>query len=176
MAFLMILMSFIIAQPGIDVPGTISFQGMLTDSEGMTYDAGIYNLTFRLIRDINEDSEQTLWEEQYSIAITNNGVFSVTLGETNPLPLNLSANDLLEIQVGEEILSPRQSLTSVPFALRSSNSEQAIQALTADTAHFSLNAHHSQFSDTSLVSMNAPMADTALFAHLALYATSSDIS
>ena len=125
------------SQPRNEVPGTMSFQGLLTDSEGMTYDTGIYNLTFRLIREMNEDSEETLWEEQYSVAITDNGVFSVTLGETNPLPLNLSANDLLEIQVGDEILSPRQSLTSVPFALRSSNSEQAIQALTADTAYFS---------------------------------------
>jgi len=34
---LMILMSFIMSQPSIEVPGTMSFQGLLTDSEGGQY-------------------------------------------------------------------------------------------------------------------------------------------
>ena len=63
-------------------------------------------------------------------------------------PLTMSPNVLLETQVGDEVLSPRQSLTSVPFALKSSRSQQAYQSVHADTA---------------MAAMNAPMADTALF-------------
>ena len=39
-----ILTSVIIAQPGSDVPGNMSFQGLLTDSEGVSYEDGEYDL------------------------------------------------------------------------------------------------------------------------------------
>ena len=155
-----IFLSIINAQPGLDVPGNMFFQGFLTDSEGVTYVDGEYNLTFRLIRQIDETTEQTIWEESHSASVTN-GVFSVILGSVTPLPLNISPNVQLETQVGDEILSPRQSLTSVPFALKSSRSQQAYQSV---------------LSDTATIALNAPMADTAQFSYHSQHANNADSS
>jgi hypothetical protein len=130
--------SALIAQPQSDVPSNMSFQGLLTDTEGIAYDDGEYQLTFRLIREMNNGTEQTVWEESHLTNVSN-GVFSVVLGSENPLPLNISPNVLLETQVGDEILSPRQPLTSVPFALKSSRSQQAFQSVLSDTANFAHN-------------------------------------
>ena len=155
-----LFLSIIRAQPGTEVPGNMSFQGFLTDSEGVAYVDGDYNLTFRLIRQIDETTEQTIWEESHSASVTN-GVFSVILGSVTPLPLSISSNVQLETQVGDEILSPRQSLTSVPFALKSSRAQQAFQSVLADTA---------------MIALNAPMADTAQFSYHALDANNADSS
>ena len=128
-----LILSILIAQPGSDIPGNMSYQGFLTDSEGEAYVDGEYSLTFRLVHVMDDGSEETLWEEAHNASITN-GVFSVVLGSVVPLPLTMSPNMLLETQVGDEVLSPRQSLTSVPFALKSSRSQQAYQSVHADTA------------------------------------------
>ena len=170
-----ILTSVIIAQPGSDVPGNMSFQGLLTNSEGVAYEDGEYELVFRLIREMNDGSEQTIWEENHSANVTN-GVFSVVLGSLNPLPLNISGNVQLETQFGDEILSPRQPLTSVPFALKSSRSQQAYQSVLSDTSQYAIQAQHSQLSDTAMVSLNAPMADTAQFAHQSQHSQLSETS
>ena len=145
---IVLFFSVLIAQPGSDVPETMSFQGLLTDSDGVAYEDGSYDLTFRLIRELTDGSDQVIWEENHSANISN-GVFSVVLGYVNPLPLNISPNVQLETQVGDEVLSPRQALTSVPFALKSSRSQQAYQSV---------------LSDTAMVALNAPLADTANFA------------
>ena len=158
-----LFLSIAFAQPGSDVPANMSFQGFLTDSEGVVYADGTYDLTFRLIREMNDGSLQTIWEEGHTTLVTN-GVFSVVLGSITPLPLSISPNVQLETQVGDEVLSPRQPLTSVPFALKSSRSQQAQQSVLADSAQYALHAQHSHLSDTAMVSLNAPMADTAQFA------------
>jgi hypothetical protein len=200
LSLIILATSVLIAQPQSDVPSNMSFQGLLTDTEGIAYDDGEYQLTFRLIRVMNNGTEQTVWEESHLTNVSN-GVFSVVLGSENPLPLNIPPNVLLETQVGDEILSPRQPLTSVPFALKSSRSQQAFQSVLSDTANFahnalhathadtanfvmnlpmvdsvqfSFNAYHSQLSDTAMVSLNAPMADTANFAHNSQHSTHAD--
>ena len=155
-----LFLSIISAQPGVDVPGNMSFQGFLTDSEGVAYSDGQYDLIFRLIRQVDETTEQTIWEESHSASVTN-GVFSVILGSVTPLPLSISPNVQLETQVGDEVLSPRQPLTSVPFALKSSRSQQAYQSV---------------LSDTAMIALNAPMADTAQFSYHALDADHADSS
>ena len=58
-----LFLSIINAQPGSDVPGNMSFQGFLTDSEGVSYADGQYNLTFRLIHQADQTPENTIWEE-----------------------------------------------------------------------------------------------------------------
>ena len=155
-----LFLSIMNAQPGLEVPGNMSFQGFLTDSEGVAYADGEYNLTFRLIHQVDQTTENTIWEESHSASVTN-GVFSVILGSVTPLPLNFSPNVQLETQVGDEILSPRQSLTSVPFALKSSRAQQAFQSV---------------LSDTAMIALNAPMADTAQFSYHALDADHADSS
>jgi hypothetical protein len=172
LSLIILATSALIAQPQSDVPSNMAFQGLLTDTEGIAYDDGEYQLTFRLIREMNNGTEQTVWEESHLTNVTN-GVFSVVLGSENPLPLNIPPNVLLETQVGDEILSPRQPLTSVPFALKSSRSQQAYQSVISDTANFAHNAQLATHADTANFVMNLPMVDSVMFseqAHNSMYA------
>ena len=161
-----LLLSIIFGQQGSDIPNNMSFQGFLTDSEGVAYVDGEYDLVFRLIRQIDETTEQTIWEEFHSASVTN-GVFSVILGSVTPIPLSISPNVQLETQVGDEILSPRQPLTSVPFALKSSRAQQAFQGVLSDTAQFAFlaeTAGQATEADTAALSHHSVYADTANYA------------
>ena len=164
-----LIMSVITAQPGGFVPNAISFQGMLTNVDGSVYQDGDYELTFRLIRIIQGGTEQVMWEETHTAAVSN-GVFSVILGSNTPLPQNVPGNAMLETQVGEEILAPRQPLTSVPFALRSNSAQFSNQALVSDSSGFAQMSYHSVIADTANYVMNAPTVDTVLYAHEANHA------
>ena len=183
-----LILSVITAQPeGFSVPNAISFQGMLTNVEGSVYQDGDYELTFRLIRIIQGGTEQVMWEEVHTASVSS-GVFSVILGSNTPLPQNVPGNAMLETQVGEEILAPRQPLTSVPFALRSNSAQFSNQALVSDSSGFAQTSHHSVFADTSAFALNAPTAinatyatyaDTSMFAgqaYQAVHATYADTS
>ena len=134
--FITLLMTFIIAQPEPGVPNSVSFQGMLTTVDGAAYDDGDYELTFRLIRTLQDGNEQIIWEETHTTPV-NHGVFSVILGGMTDFPENIPGNAMLETQVGEEILSPRQPLTSVPFAFRSNRSQNSMHSIHSDSSGFS---------------------------------------
>ena len=49
-----LFLSIISAQSGSDVPGNMSFQCFLTDFEGVANANGEYNLTFRLIHQVDQ--------------------------------------------------------------------------------------------------------------------------
>jgi len=150
-----LILSLITAQPGsFSVPNAISFQGMLTNIDGSVYQDGDYELTFRFIRTMQDGSEQAIWEEVHTASVSS-GVFSVILGSNTPLPQNVPGNAMLETQVGDEILAPRQPLTSVPFALRSNSAQFSNQSLMADTAQFAHNANYSVVSDSSSYAVNS---------------------
>ena len=118
-----LIISFITAQPGnSSVPNAISFQGMLTNVDGSVYQDGDYELTFRFIRTMQDGSEQAIWEEVHTASVSS-GVFAVILGSNTPLPQYISGNTMLETQVGDEILSPRQPFSSVPFSLRANGAQ-----------------------------------------------------
>ena len=140
---LTLLASVMIAQ----VPNTMSFQGILTNPDGSAYDDGDYELTFRLIKILDDGNEQVIWEEAHTANISG-GVFAVILGSINAVPDNVPGDALLETQVGEEVLSPRQPLTSVPFAFRSNRSQFSNHSAIADTAIFAHESHHSVMAAT----------------------------
>lgn len=97
------------------VPGTINYQGILTDSGGLPV-SGYYTLTFRLF-DADVGGTQ-LWAESQDVTVTD-GMYSAQLGATTPLSgAEFSVGTWLEVAVGGETLSPRQVLASVPYALR----------------------------------------------------------
>ena len=159
-----LILSFITAQPGnSSVPNAISFQGMLTNVDGSVYQDGDYGLTFRFIRTMQDGSEQVIWEEVHTASVSS-GVFSVILGSSTPLPQYISGNAMLETQVGDEILSPRQPFTSVPFSLRANGAQFSEQALRSDSANFAQTSHHSVFADTAVFALSAPTAINAVHA------------
>ena len=115
-----LLLSIIIAQPNVDdIPNMMSFQGMLQDGDGNIYEDGEYNVTFRIF-DFFEENELMVYEDEYTVNVSN-GTFSLRLEN---LPYDIRKDAQLEIQVEEEVLSPRQSFSSVPFAKTQSNTSQ----------------------------------------------------
>ena len=159
-----LILSVITAQPGsFSVPNAISFQGMLTNVDGSVYQDGDYELTFRFIRTMQDGSEQAIWEEVHTASVSS-GVFAVILGSNTPLPQYISGNTMLETQVGDEILSPRQPFTSVPFSLRANGAQFSEQALRSDSSGFAQTSHHSVFADTAVFALSAPTAINAMHA------------
>ena len=119
------------------VPGLINYQGKLTDPNGISLD-GLYIMKFYLYDP--ESGGSPLWNEQQEIMVTN-GIYNVELGIT-PFPSDLFDNENLYLEVeifstgiGWETLSPRQRLTSTPFAMRAASSNIAGDADTVDGIH-----------------------------------------
>jgi len=108
-----------------DVPGMMSYQGVLKDSEGQPVADDVYAIKFTIY---NAETEGVvLWESNGFIPIqTADGLFTHILGSTNPLPDSLSRySDLwvgITVDLDEE-LSPRTRLVSVPFSLNAQYSD-----------------------------------------------------
>jgi len=97
------------------VPSQMNYQGKLTDPDGVALH-GSYNLTFRIYTAVTGGT--MLWNEAHPGVSVDHGLFDVVLGTTNPIELDFDAQYWIEIQVGAEILTPRQPLTTSPYAFR----------------------------------------------------------
>lgn len=97
------------------VPGTISYQGVLTDPGGVPVADGAYNIRFRLYR---PDGTTLLWEETQSVALAG-GRFSVALGSVTTFgALAFDEAYRLGVKVGADPeMTPLPSLASAPFSL-----------------------------------------------------------
>ena len=94
----------------------VRYQGQAVDSKGVPLKES-HELTFRMY-DAETQGNLVWWEKQTSVPLTN-GYFSILLGQVTPLdqvdwnkPLWLST----QVDTNSE-LSPRQRLTSVPYAM-----------------------------------------------------------
>jgi len=107
------------------VPQKISFQGMLKDSAGSPI-SGSKSVTFRIYG--SPTGGMVLWSETQTITVEG-GLYSVRLGEVNPLDLSVFAEDMryLGISLDDSELYPRTMILSVPYAYRCST------ALTAES-------------------------------------------
>lgn len=96
------------------VPSTINFQGILTDSNDELIE-GSSALTFRIYDEAVAGN--LLWEEEQSNVIINKGVFNVLIGSVTPLDLDFDIPYYLSFQRGNESeLDPRIDLSSVPYS------------------------------------------------------------
>jgi len=95
------------------VESKIGYQGQLTDSGGQLL-TGTYDMKFRLYN-ADVGGSQLGSEIDKSAVDVNSGLFSVEL------PVDASHFDgqalWLEVQVGTEVLSPRQEILPVPYVL-----------------------------------------------------------
>jgi len=97
-----------------EVPGRLSYQGVLKDSQGAVVPDGTYTMTFRIYNVASGGSP--LWEETQDVSVSK-GVFNVVLGSVNPLDVSFSDQLYLGISVsGEDELTPRLPFTSVPYS------------------------------------------------------------
>jgi len=103
------------------VPQKMSFQAYLTDANNMPVAPGSYEMTFRIYDALTEGSK--VWEESQTVTV-DGSLVSVMLGNTVPL-VALSSAGYLEIQLKDEVLSPRQELGGTMFAIRAVNADTA---------------------------------------------------
>jgi hypothetical protein len=112
------------------VPGTLSYQGVLTDGAGAHVADGNYAVTFSLY-DVAAGGVALWTETQPAVPVTS-GLFSALLGSTTPIGLAFDRQYYLGISVGASAeLSPRTALSSVPYAMATRTPTPAIA-----TAHY----------------------------------------
>lgn len=105
------------------VPSQVPFQGLLLDSGGAPVTDAV-DLDFELFDDLTAGA--SLWSESQSGVMVTDGVYSVTLGAVTPISSAVlgAGGAFLSITVDGELLTPRQQLLSVPFALRAAEAGQ----------------------------------------------------
>jgi hypothetical protein len=112
------------------IPRTLSYQGILSDTLGTPKPDGMYAITFRLY---NVSSGGTaLWSETKSLQVRR-GLFSTILGDQTAFPSSLifDRQYWLSIQpAGSPELLPRIPLSSVGYSLNSLRSDTAQYART----------------------------------------------
>lgn len=118
---LLSLACFVLYSYAASVPTTLSYQGTLTDKNGGAV-SGSTQLTFSLYSSSGV-RKNPFYSETQTIVLPTNGQFATMLGSANP-PLkigkNFSGNTTVGITVvngNDPELTPRQQLTSVPYAM-----------------------------------------------------------
>ncbi|MDX2441161.1 MAG: hypothetical protein QNK40_11505 [Desulfobacterales bacterium] len=115
---IMCILFLLISLSHAQVPGQINYQGQLTDNLGNSVSDGHYNMEFALYD--TDTGGTALWREPQSVLVAD-GIYNVVLGQPgNELSANLFSSDLyLGVKVDEDDeMTPRQALTSVPFAMK----------------------------------------------------------
>lgn len=103
------------------VPQTMNYQGYLTNSGGTPVN-GQVGIIFSLY-DV-QSGGTALWTETQSAVQVTNGVYSATLGSTNPINLAFDAQYYLGVKVGTDAeMTPRQALTSVGYAIKAKEAD-----------------------------------------------------
>ena len=110
---LAVLSIFIFTNMGFaEIPKLIHHEGQLSESDGTPLNGGVA-IGFTIY---DEDSRE-LWNEQQNVNVID-GAYSINLGDINPINLPFDKPYYLGITVGgDEEMTPRQPLTSVPYAL-----------------------------------------------------------
>jgi len=95
--------------------GQVSYQGLLTNEAGIAL-GGDIEITFRLYDALSGGSE--VWNETQTVTVTQ-GHYQVLLGSATPLtPALFDADVWLQLEIGGEVLTPRQPFASAPTAVR----------------------------------------------------------
>jgi len=113
--------------PAGAVPQTINFQGILKDSAGKPIN-GTVNLTFSIYDSVSGGTAR--WSEVQNGVTVEAGIYSVQLGSVNPIDYSIfdGSTKYLGVKVGDEELTPRLPMISVPYAFRAASAEVATNA------------------------------------------------
>ena len=125
------------------VPGQVSYQGMITDNLGIPLE-GTHSMRFYLY---DAGGTQVWYEEHLDVVVTG-GVYNIQLGAVLPLSVDFFADGEVYLGVAVyhadsstwEMLSPRQPLTSTPYAFQAENADTLAGQAAADFAP-SVHAH-----------------------------------
>ncbi len=118
-------------------PNALSYQGLLRDASGVPL-VGPVDLEIGIWDDVAAGA--ALYRESHTAVILTEGAFHVRIGTGTVLEGTLDASTFsgaerfLEIGVSGETLSPRQAISSAPYALRATHADLADMAEYADMA------------------------------------------
>ena len=121
MAVTILVLGLAASWAGSDVPHDMNYQGRLTDAVGAPL-SGPVNLELR-IYDVLSAGSPLYAETHPAVALDDNGGFGVLFGTgtvsvgTFDASLFSGMNRYLEVVVDADVLTPRQPLSSVPWAL-----------------------------------------------------------
>lgn len=144
---LALAMLLCVRQALAQIPRTLSYQGVLTDTVGSPKPDGSYSFTFRIYPSSSGGS--ALWNEAKTLQ-TKRGLFSTQLGDVISFPVALSFGQQywLSVQVGADPeLSPRVPFSSVGYSFR---------AVKADTATYAMSASVQAVVDSSRIAGTIP--------------------
>jgi len=147
------------------VPEKMNYQVMLTDDSDQPLADQTVNVDFRIYAVAT--GGPTLWAEAHNVTTNSIGVATVVLGSTNPLNIDFDVPLWLEIQVEDDILTPRRELMSSPYALYARDAEYAMTTGSVDSCAYADTAGYALATagtDTALYAQNAGYADTAGYA------------
>ncbi|MBI4803305.1 MAG: hypothetical protein HY796_12360 [Elusimicrobia bacterium] len=116
--FCLILTGYGLSSAQISPPQKVNFQGRLTDLSDNPLN-GSFDLTFSLYDAATAGA--ALWTETQTGVSVTNGAVEAILGSVTPIPYSVTASSAiyLQIQVGSEVLSPRQPFNSVLYSMNS---------------------------------------------------------
>lgn len=120
--------TFCVSNSYAKVPHLINYQGRLTDTNGKPLD-GLYNITFRIYD--AETAGNLLWQGTYNSVSISKGIFNILLGDINDSGFNFENLVFdkpywLEIKIGDEVIKPRQQMTSLGYAIRAEKAEDVV--------------------------------------------------
>ncbi len=112
------LLSFLMLQLAIaQIPQEISYQGVLTESNGAPVPDGNYSMTFSLYDVATGGTE--IWQEAKTVSVEG-GVFDVILGDVVSLSNDFNDEYWLGVTVGADPeMTPRVKLTASAYSLNS---------------------------------------------------------
>ena len=121
MRYLVLILTMLSLQTQAAIPNSIDYQGYLTDSSGAPL-TNTVSINFLLYSAATGGTP--VWSETQLVTVTK-GLFKVKLGTGTALPAVLFDNPIwLGINVaGDGEMSPRNELSSAPYALNSGNAE-----------------------------------------------------
>ena len=117
-------------QVSAQIPRTMSYQGVLAQSNGSAVPDGNYSLTFRLYS--ADTGSVPLWTEAQNVAVVK-GIFNVILGSETPITLRFDRQYWLGITIGSgSELTPRVQLTSSAYSMHSAYADSTTGAAGGD--------------------------------------------
>ncbi len=117
-----ILFVFVLMSAGLALAqSTIPYEGRLTAPAGTRLGQDTATIRFSIWDDPNIGTER--WSEVQDTVRLDNGVFNVQLGSVAGSPAYLFTGSLLylQIEIGGEVLRPRQTISAVPYAIQALN-------------------------------------------------------
>jgi hypothetical protein len=118
------------ATAAAQVPTTIAFSGRLVDAEGPV--EGNVSISFRLFDQQSNGSET--WAETHSITAVDGVVLARLGSQSSGLEDQFDGDERwLEVEVNGEVLGPRTTISTVPYAFMSDYAVDAGHADSADT-------------------------------------------